>query len=153
MIINYSNKEKLFEKLNIHDAVFEGFSYSEKEKKLVLEMKNYCWGNEVRIEFCNVLVLNCEMCKYWGMIDSRMFGIELCEEEKLISNIQKENKDNDNYNSPYLKEENKYIEVKMVQVTGDIINIVCEYIDFQEKELNEDGKEDIIKEQKVSERR
>ena len=41
----------------------------------------------------------------------------------------------------------------MVQVTGDIINIVCEYIDFQEKELNEDGKEDIIKEQKVSERR
>ena len=137
MRIDHKNKKIIDKKINIHDSIFEGFSYDEGEKILLLKLKNYCLNKIFKLQFCNILVMNCEMCQFWGQ-SPNILNWEVSDEEKLIKDImKKQNNNKELYRYSIVNTEEAYIETIITLTSGDTISTVCEYIEFQEEILDE----------------
>ena len=124
MRIDYKNKKIIDEEIYIHDSIFYGFLYDNDEKTLLLKLKNYCLHKTFKLKFVNVLALNCEMCQFWSYTNG-ILNWETVDEEQLKNKILEEEKEK------FLEFKN-YIETKFILETGDIISIVCEYVEFFE---------------------
>lgn len=121
---------------DIHNSDFYGFSYRENDKILFIELLNFSLNKSFKIQFQNVLVLNCEMCQFLGRNIS-INDWKLSQEDTLIKNITEKQKSNEKkYNSSLLSVQKKYIEITINLKSGDNIEIVCESIDFEEREIN-----------------
>lgn len=131
MIIDYKN-ENLIEEKNIHDSIFEGFMYNEETKVLLIELKNFVQHKQFKLEFVNVLVLNCELCQFWGK-GPNILDWEIANPKYLTQNIiDKQSDDKMLYNNSLVDVEKNYIETIITLTSGDTIAIVCEYIEFIE---------------------
>lgn len=136
MKIDYTNKNVIKDEINIHDSIFEGFLYKENERMLLLKLNNYCLNRIFTLQFCNILILNCEMCQFWGE-SPNVLDWEVSENEHLIKEIMKKQNNNKKlYKYSLVDEEMFYIETIITLTSGDTINIVCEYVEFQEEILD-----------------
>ena len=134
MRIDYSNKNKV-DDIYTHDSIFEGFYYNYEEKKIIMELENYYTKKKLKFQFCNALIFNCEMCEFWGK-SFRVANWENVNDEQLIQKMKKKQKDNNDLYWTSLVDLNKeYLETKFILCSGDIIEIVCEYVEFEEENL------------------
>jgi len=134
MKINYENKY-IINDIYVHDSIFEGFTYKEDEKEVLIEMRNYFLKKTFKIKFCNTIVLNCEMCQFWGRSDN-ILNWEIDNVQSFLKDVIKKQKENEKlYEFSLLSKGKKYIESRFIQSSGDVITIVCEYIEFQEEEF------------------
>lgn len=121
---------------NIHDSAFYGFSYRENDKTLLVELSNHYMNKFFKIQFHNVLVLNCEMCQFWGK-SPYVFDWNIDENEILIKNIMEKQKNNESkFWCSILRTPKEYIQINITFTSGDTIDIVCEFIEFEEREMN-----------------
>lgn len=135
MKIDYKNKNVINDEIYIHDSIFEGFSYKEEEKKIVIELENYCLKKSFKLQFCNALIFNCEMCEFWGK-SPNILDWEVSKDEPLIQKMKKKQKDNNElYWTSLVDLEKSYVESRITLTSGDTIEIVCEYIEFEEENL------------------
>lgn len=134
MRIDYKNKDQI-NQIYVHDSIFEGFIYREEDKNLYINLKNYCINKIFKLLFCNVLIINCELCQFWGE-SPNILDWEVSENGSIIQNIKKKQKENNKlYSNSLVDLEKSYMEVKITFTSGDIIEIVCEYIEFEEDDL------------------
>lgn len=132
MKITYFNKNIIDNKINIHDSIFRGFNYDDENKTLLLKMNNYCVNKVFTILFYNVLILNCEMCQFWGK-SPNVLEWRVSKEETFIKKIiQKQNSNKELSKYSLVDQRKNYIETIITLTSGDTINIVCEYIEFEE---------------------
>ena len=136
MKIEYTNRNLIDNELNIHDAIFKGFIYDDMEKILLLELENYYLNKKYKLQFYNVLILNCEMCQFWGK-SPNILDWEVCDKNSLIQNmIKKQNENKESYKCSLVDIKKSYLETIITLSSGDTITIVCEYIQFQEDDAN-----------------
>lgn len=132
MRIDSKNKKIIDKEIYVHDSTFYGFLYDNDEKTLLLKLKNYYLQKTFKLKFVNILALNCEMCQFWSYTNG-ILGWETVDEEQLKKQILEEQKEN-------ILELENYIETKFILETGDIITIVCEYVEFFEINWNDNIK-------------
>lgn len=133
MRIDYTNKEIIDNEIYVHDSIFEGFLYKSTEKQLLVEFKNDYLEKTFNIQFYNVLILNCEMCEFWGK-SPHILNWETSDDENLIKEMKKKQNDNKElYSGSLVDTEKSYVETMIILSSGDTIKIVCEYIEFQEE--------------------
>ena len=132
MRIDSKNKKIIDKEIYVHDSTFYGFLYDNDEKTLLLKLKNYYLQKTFKLKFVNILALNCEMCQFWSYTNG-ILGWETVDEEQLKKQILEEQEGN-------ISELENYIETKFILETGDIITIVCEYVEFFEINWNDNIK-------------
>lgn len=75
------------------------------------------------------------MCEFWGK-SFRVANWENVNDEQLIQKMKKKQKDNNELYWTSLVDLNKeYLETKFILCSGDVIEIVCEYVEFEEENL------------------
>ena len=138
MTIDYTNRHLINDKINIHDSIFEGFIYREKEKLLLIELKNYSLNTTYNLNFYNVIAVNCEMCQFWGK-SPNILDWQVCDNENLMQAIvNKQNSNKDLYKNSLINTKKSYLETVITLTSGDTINIVCEHIDIKRLQLHKE---------------
>ena len=128
MKIDYTNKD-IINEININNLIFQGFIYEEIEKLLTIKLNNFGLSKMLKIEFFNVLILNCNMCQPCK-IDDEIIKFKISDREKLIKDIRKKLIEN-SYSSSAFDLEKNYIELEIILKNGNKITIVCEYIEIK----------------------
>lgn len=128
--ISVLNKE-LLTKTYIHDDVIIDFKYDVLERVLILtlidgfSLETLGYELEYKIGFYNVIGFNSTSCEFWGPIDRINGMISVSKENQII--IPNLFKKSNNMNSNLTKEED-YIELEIEFISGDYLNIACEYM-------------------------
>lgn len=128
MKIDYTNKD-IINEININNLIFQGFIYEEIERLLTIKLNDFGLSETLKIEFFNVLILNCNMyqpCK----VDDEIIEFKISDSENLIKDIRKKLIEN-SYKSSVLDLEKNYIELEITLKSENKISIVCEYIEIK----------------------
>ncbi len=148
MLYNYENKDE-FDKIYLHDAVFEGFNYDYDKREISFSCKqkiNFS-GNRYRINnvnkiynfrFQNVIYSKLQSCYFWGGGNSVdcIYCTEVPDDfTKLIKYV----KDNEPhcFNLSYVDRGINYMAIELSINSGDVLIIMCESVEVSETDLNE----------------
>ena len=118
------------DKINIHDYIFKElkFDYSNKNIYILLLGPEPKAGSIIII-FFNVIGFNMISCDFWGKSPHVLDWEFVQDEEQLLTNKLLEEKHN--FSDSKLEGFTTYMETVMTLTSGDLLTIVCEYIDLQ----------------------
>lgn len=130
MIIDASNGEIINTRaVCIHDDILEEFCFNREEKKLHLTIiKAETDDKRVSIDFLHVIGFLMTSCDFWGC-SPHIFDFEYVKHnDNVIIPKLFQKKDNDDCLICSLKEQEKYIETKMIFTSGDELIVACESV-------------------------
>lgn len=116
----------------IHDYIFKGLKFDYLKKNVyAFLLKPNSEEDIITISFCNVLGLDMISCDFWGK-SPHVFDWEFVEgEESLLTSRLFEEKNTHNYLNTKLDYMTNHIETIISLISGDLLTITCEYIDFE----------------------
>ncbi len=137
MIYNYNNKEE-FDKIYLHDSIFEGFNYNYDDREISFLCKHYYVNKIYNFRFHNVIYSKLQSCFFWGggncVYD--IYCTETPDEfKKLIHDVQT-NK-HIYFEHSYLDRGINYVTIEIMINSGDSLIIICESVEVLENDLNE----------------
>lgn len=118
--------------VNIHDFIFEKLEFIYSEKNIYITLSTFDSEKQSTIiVFCNVVGINMVSCDFWGR-SLHVLDWEFVDGNKkwLTNNLYKTKECHKYVNSTLDKPEN-YIETIMTLSSGDVLTIVCQYIDLK----------------------
>lgn len=139
MRINYKNKEIINTQLNLHDAVFTGFSYDYVNNSIQLEMIESYYKKHFKIVFNNVLGFKMASCDFWTecrRVDCWYANSDdeytlLAELKNMQGNIVvKDSNDNRIKLISRLDKVEQPIQTTLYIISADSLVVLCEYIDL-----------------------
>lgn len=116
----------------VHDAVFNGFMFDYENKVVTFEADENFNGNKIRLSFYNVLELKMGNYESWG---ESPYIFDLCVEKYYNEMLLNNDEDSNRCVKKHYSEEflfNRYIKSTLTLVSGDTLNIICEYIIYDE---------------------
>lgn len=128
MNFSWSNREKI-DNLYIHDSEFIGYTYSYDTHQILLTCENYFLKKVFYFTFNNVVYHNMQSCSFWGPGNSILcvyLGDKSLHDIFLPIARGAQNDPNPCW------EFEKYIHIVFEINSGDLLNIFCENVDFQE---------------------
>lgn len=143
MRIDYKNKNLINSKeTHLHDAEFLGFSYDFENNFIRFEMVEYDFKKKFKLTFHNVFGFKMSSCDFWGKC-LRVDCWYADDENGLIHELnrlkeEKRGKLVDGSLGPAfsrMDEVESILQVTISIISGDLLTIVCEYIDFEEETL------------------
>lgn len=137
MLYNHNNKEE-FDKIYLHDAIFEGFNYDYDKREICFTCKHYDTNKIYNFKFHNVIYSKLQSCSFWNGGNSvyDIYSTEMPDEfTQLIQDIQ--NNAAINFEVSYLNRGITYIAIETTINSGDTLLIVCENVEVSKSELNE----------------
>ena len=137
MRIDYKNIDMLEESgsLYVHDAIFSGFSYNYDENLISFEAENHYENSRLKFSFINVLGVKILCADFWGSSNR----LHICESGKdynyPLLNELKERDQKDGIPKERISTLDNAVEIIFTLVSGDCIDIVCEYLEFDTMEM------------------
>lgn len=131
MRIDKSNINNLYSDFaNIHDAIFKGIEMNYGDKSIKASMLSYYNSERIFVFFHNVIGFDMTLCDFWGR-SPHVLGFKHVDESeyKIIPKIFQEIEIN-NYFAHSLQSKEKYIETGIELISGDCLNVACEYIEI-----------------------
>ena len=118
----------------IHDDILNELCFYRQEKRLKLIIRKFEDQNDIfTIEFINVIGFEMTSCDFWGP-SRRILDFEYIEkDDNTIIPKLFEIKDNNDYSSCTLSDQEKYIESVITFISGDQLRIACEEIVIEDK--------------------
>ena len=118
----------------IHDDILNELCFYRQEKRLKLIIVKPEDENDMfTIEFINVIGFEMTSCDFWGP-SRRILDFEYIEkDDNTIIPKLFEIKDNNDYSSCTLSDQEKYIESVITFISGDQLRIACEEIVIEDK--------------------
>ena len=134
MIICNENKS-VIDDLYIHDSIFTGFNYDYINRKVYFVCENPYLNKKFDFKFHNVLLLDMQSCSFWhgGNRILDIFIEESTPRMNELFEIQKQYKEL--YEGSYLDQKILYLQIKFQINSGDVLLIICEYIEFEEQNI------------------
>ena len=150
MRIDYKNKNLINSgATHLHDAEFLGFSYDYENNFIQIEMIEYDSNKEFKLTFHNVFGFKMSSCDFWGK-SLRVDCWYMDDENGLILELnqlkeEKRGKGADGVMLPAVSRMDEVefpLQIKISIISGDLLTIVCEYVDFEERTLKKSNKSD-----------
>ena len=118
----------------IHDDILNELCFYRQEKRLKLIIRKFEDQNDIfTIEFINVIGFEMTSCDFWGS-SHHILDFEYVEKnDNTIIPKLFEIKDNNDYSSCTLSDQEKYIESVITFISGDQLRIACEEIVIEDK--------------------
>ena len=134
MIICNENKS-VIDDLYIHDSIFTGFDYDYINRKICFICENPYLNRKFYFEFYNVLLFDMQSCSFWhgGNRILDIFIEKSTPQMNELLEIQKQHQEL--YEGSYLDRKILYLQIKFQINSGDVLLIICEYIEFKEQNL------------------
>ena len=144
MIITYKNRE-LIKHDNIkydHDAKFRGLCYDYLEKSIQIKVNNLYYKKTLYLNFYNVIFFDVKNCEFWEKYDEiSCFYIE--ENQTKLEELKNEYISNyESYKFSSFDINVDFFTFGIEIKSGDYVTIICEKIEYEEKDLIEDSKAD-----------
>lgn len=134
-MIIYNENKSIIDELYIHDSIFTGFNYDYINRKVYFVCENPYLNKKFDFKFYNVLLLDMQSCSFWhgGNRILDIFIEESTPQMNELFEIQKQYKEL--YEGSYLDRKILYLQVKFQINSGDVLLIICEYIEFEEQNI------------------
>lgn len=134
MIICNENKS-VIDDLYIHDSIFTGFDYDYINRKICFICENPYLNRKFYFEFYNVLLFDMQSCSFWhgGNRILDIFIEKATPQMNELLEIQKQHQEL--YEGSYLDRKILYLQIKFQINSGDVLLIICEYIEFKEQNI------------------
>lgn len=118
--------------VNIHDFIFEKLEFIYSEKNIYITLSTFDSEKQSTIiVFCNVVGINMVSCDFWGR-SLHVLDWEFVDgNKKWLTNNLYETKECHKYVNSTLDKPENYIETIMTLSSGDVLTIVCQYIDLK----------------------
>ncbi len=131
MIICNENKS-IIDSLYIHDSVFTGFDYDYTNRKIHFKCEN-SYYKRFDFKFHNVILCDMQSCSFWhgGNAILDMFIEDTTPQMDELLKIQKEHQEL--YEDSYLDRGILYLQIKFQMNSGDVLLVICEYLEFDEE--------------------
>lgn len=133
MKITFDNRKVIGSKdVYLHDSYFKQINYDDENKILYIICQDYYYKKLKYITFYNVIYFEMQNGYYWGKSnDESIIEWGLSKDNENLLKFQKLNEKN---NGKYLNFEKKYIESSFISSAGNILTIICEEIEYSERE-------------------
>lgn len=114
-----------------HDSVLEKLIFDKSYSKLRAELEKNAYTSYNIIEFVNTVGFEMTSCNFWG-ISQNVLDFEYIEKDmrELLPRLYNAQKYDSTEPLFKLAFDVDYMEVKMTFVSGDILTVVCEYVDI-----------------------
>ena len=134
MIINSKNKA-FIDKINTHDTRFEKLEYNYNERTIQFIGDNYYIKKTHFFKFCNVIYCDIKSCEFWGK--SNELSIIVWEENQtILQKLKNEQESNsETYQFSQMTKNIDFFTIVIEIKSGDYITIICEEIEYEEKDL------------------
>lgn len=132
MRFSYDNRAELDEQ-HIHDSDFEGYQYDYEDRNIKILCIDRFNRRKISLTFNNVIFSEMQSCLFWGGGNNiyHMWHEENSPQMQRLLEYQK----SENLDSEYLMGDVKYLEVQMQILSGDMLFIICESLDWTEEPL------------------
>lgn len=137
MLYNYNNKNE-FDKIYLHDAIFEGYNYDYDKREISFSCKYYEVNKIYNFNFHNVIYSKLQSCSFWHGGNS-VYDIYCTETPDEFTNLIHDVQTNEpvNFEYSFLDRGINYITIKIMINSGDALLIICESVEVSESELSE----------------
>ena len=136
MYITYENKKQV-DDIYVHDSTFTGFLYNYEDREIVLSCKNIYLKKELHFVFSNVVHVNLQSCSFWHGGDS-IYALYLGDASVQEQILRAYGENNNWLEGSYLDEGISFILVVIQINSGDVLEILCEGIEYIEYALLEE---------------
>ncbi len=143
MRIDYKNRDVINSgQIHLHDAEFLGFNYDFDNNIIRFKMTEHDYQKKLKLTFHNVFGFKMSSCDFWGK-SLRVDCWYTDDENGLIMELnqlkeEKRGKGADGVILPAVSRMDEVefpLQIKISIISGDLLTIVCEYVDFEECDL------------------
>ena len=120
----------------MHDSSFTGYVYNYSERTINMSLVNTFRGIAQSIALNNIILFQLQSCSFWGG-GNAIYDTNCYTEHQFLNQLRKAKEENlENFEGSRLDMGIEYIVFELTLNSGDVMHVVCESIDYEERPAN-----------------